>query len=265
MLEKSVKLNLSMMEPFQKKLRTVTYIVLCLLVVCTTAVPVMLQVAAVVAAIWNGIMIGIFIGIFRQVFHQSLFGEDGATYMQFPISSKAVVAGKQLAVWYSMVFFAVLASAIWYAIYLYWRDTWVGVVIWDYNFVECIFDDLNFLGNRIFGCGVSAKAAVFLIGTSLMQIVLVCAVLCSGVQLGTILNHVYNRGSGKRYLPVLLVLAGTAVFTGCLYLPTKIFSVIGGVEITVFPLAVTTGLEIALVILWTHWSVKLLQTKYELN
>ena len=44
---------------------------------------------ALAGVAYCGIIIaGIFIGIFRQVFHQSLFGEDAATYMQFPISSK---------------------------------------------------------------------------------------------------------------------------------------------------------------------------------
>lgn len=265
MLKKSTGLNISMILPYGKKLRTASYIFICMLVLCMGAVPTLLVPATIVAVIWTVIFAGIFISIFRQVFHQSLFGEDAATYMQFPISSKDMILGKLITVLFTMLYFVIVFFMIWSGLYLFWRDSWIGITMWDLNIVECIFDDMNAIGAAIFRRSFTSVTIAFLIGSFLVQIVIACTLLCSGVQLGTILNHVYNRGGRKRYMPVLLMASGLVIAGGCVYLPTKIFCMISSGVITVLPIVITMVLEIALIIAALQWSIRLLQTKYELN
>lgn len=265
MLKKSTELNISMIQPYGKKLKTVSYIFICLVVLCMGAVPTLLVPATIIAAICTVIIAGIFIGIFRQVFHQSLFGEDAGTYMQFPISSRDMILGKLLTVLFTMLWYVISFSMIWTSLYLCWKDSWIGIAVWDINIVECIFDDMNAIGEAVFHRSFSSVTAAFLIGSSLVQIVITCILLCSGVQLGTILNHVYNRGGRKRYMPVLLMAAGLIIAAGCAYLPTKIFCILSSDMITVLPIVITMVLEIGLIIAAVGWSIRLLQTKYELN
>lgn len=265
MLKKSMGLNISMILPYGKKLNTVGYIFICMLVLCMGAVPTLLVPATIVVVIWTVIFAGIFIGIFRQVFHQSLFGEDAATYMQFPISSKDMILGKLLTVMFTMLWYVIVFSMIWLGLYIFWRDSWIGITMWDINIVECIFDDMNAIGAAVFRRSFASVTIAFLIGSFMVQIVIACTLLCSGVQLGTILNHVYNRGGRKRYMPVLLMAAGLVIAAGCVYLPTKIFCIISSGVITVLPIVITMVLEIGLIIAAVGWSIRLLQTKYELN
>ena len=267
MLEKSMNLTFSLMKPLRDKMKIGTYFTWAALALCVCSVPQseLVIFALAVATLVMGISVGIFIGLFYIVFHKSLFGEDAYTYMQFPISSESIVKGKFLAMLHLLVDHSVCLISVWIFLWICWGDMNFGVTPWDIRVAEFLVEDMNRVGEFLFNQKFSSITIAFFIGTFLIQLVLVCAMLCSGVQLGTILNHVYNRDGRKRYMPVVLMLAGTLIFAGCLYLPTKVFAMVSGGFITVLPLLITMGLEIGLTIAGLRWSTKLLQTKYELN
>ncbi len=267
MLDKSLSLNFSLTKSFIEKLKLsqlATFIFLATCYISYVEHP-MEMFAAVVAALGTGVSACILIGVCHRIFHQSLFDEAAYTYMQFPLSSSAVVKGKLLTVLYAMIWNALIFSTMWLFVYLWWRDLNEGVVPWDLYVVETLVEDLHRVGEVLYGQTFSSKATAVFLGSFVLQIVLACTLLCSGVQLGTILNHVYNRGGRKRYMPVLLMAAGLAIAVGCVYLPTKIFCIVSSGMITVSPIVITMVLEIALIIAAVRWSIRLLQTKYELN
>lgn len=267
MLDKSMTLNFSLTETFVEKLKLSQLVTFVFLSACYLSYgehP-MEMLSAVVVAIGTGITAGILIGVCHRVFHQSLFDEAAYTYMQFPLSSSAVVKGKLLAVLYAMTWNVLIFSAMWLLVYLWWRDLNEGIVPWDLHVVETLVDDLHHIGEVLFGQFFSLRATAFIFGSFVVQLVLGCALLCSGIQLGVILNHVHNRDGRQKYVPLLLLLVGTIIGAACFYVPTKVFCVVTDEFITLLPILVTMGMEIILIIVAVRWSIRLLQTKYELN
>jgi len=267
MLGKSITLNLSIVKNQGDKLNFVIFITLVSLI-CTIFLGwelIGLVSSAVVTAIGCCLMLLLIFDMMKQLFFKSLCGEDAYTYMLFPLSSRSVVLGKLVAAMYWIFWNVMVIFPTMMFLYLRYRDREQGVTYWDLDIVETICDDLILAGQYIFSETLSAESIVFLIATALIQILLGAGLLCSGVQLGAILNHVHNRDGRNRYMKAMLALGILGIFTACLYLPTKIFCLVSDGFITILPLVVTMVLEIALIVAAVRWSVKLLQTKYELN
>ena len=268
MLKQSIFMNLSVVEPLEKKLKTSVYFTLCAFMFfsfCFLPRDGMMAAAVLVAAVGTGIIAGIVAGIFRMLFHQSLFGEDAYTYMLFPLSSKSVVWGKVITAGYYLLWNLLIFGAMWLFLYYWWRDFEIGVTSWDLDLVEQLTEDMVTVGKILFGQKFGAGAVTFLIGSTILQMLLGTGLLCSGVQLCCILNHLYNPNGKKTYVTALLGLGFAGTVAGCFYLPTKIFCLISDGFITMLPLVISMGLEVVLISYCVRWSVRLLQTRYALN
>ena len=268
MLKQSVLLNFSIVESLVKKLKMSVYFTLCTFMFfsfCFLPRDRMLVASVAIAAVGTGIALGIFVEIFRVVFHQSLFGEDAYTYMLFPLSSKSMVWGKVITTGYYLLWSLLIFSVMWFLLYYWWRDLEYGVISWDLKVIEQLTEDIVGIGKMLFGQRFGAGAVTFIIGAAVLQVVLVCAMICSEIQLCVILNHIYNPNGKKKYIRILLTLGVVVDLLLCLYLPIKIFCLLSDGFITILPLAVTMVLELLLTVVYGKSSVMLLETEYELN
>lgn len=269
MLNKSVELNLSIAAPYGKKIKTVMYatVVLLILTVGFGWEQIGWKSTMVVFAVSVGALLMLLTSLLKCLFQQSLFGEDAYTYMLFPISDKAVVWGKLVAAMYWVLWSVAFAFPLMTFLYFWWRDFTRGddVTYWDLDVVETLTEDLQWLGHMLFRESFSASAVVFMIGAAVLQVVLVCAMVCSEIQLCVILNHIYNPNEKKKYIRILLTLGVVVDVLLCLYLPTKIFCLLSDGFITILPLAVTMVLELLLTVVYGKCSVMLLEKEYELN
>lgn len=267
MLSKSVTLNLAIAERYGKKLRLGIYVILC--VMCLTLSVGRerdgLIMTTVVAALGIGICTGILFAMLKELFDQSLFGEDAYTYMLFPFSSRDVILGKLLAALYWLTWWAIFASALIVYLYLWTRDLAYGVTSWDLHIPETLIKDLNLLTQFLFQQSVTAKAAAFLIATLLIQILLALMLLCTELQAGVILCHIHHANGKNAGTRILVLLGCIVIFAGCLYLPTWIFTLCTGGMITILPMILTMGIEILCSGCFVRWSIRKLETKYELN
>jgi hypothetical protein len=195
MLKQSISLNFSIVEVLVKKLKLVIYFTLCAFMffsLCFLPRDRMIVASLLVAAVGTGIVAGIFVGIFRMIFHQSLFGEDAYTYMLFPLSSKSVVWGKALTAGYYLLWSMLAFGTMWFFLYYWWRDLEFGVTDWDLKLVEKLTEDIVGIGTMLFGQKFGAVAVTFIIGSSILQMILGAGLLCSGGQLCCILSHLHN-------------------------------------------------------------------------
>lgn len=266
MLKQSIDLNFSIVAEQGKNLKSTYYFILCVMLLLIGWVwwenPMS---SLITGGLGIGISVVMLYGILRRLFHQSLFTEDAYTYMTFPISDEAVIKGKLVVGLFWMMWNSLFTVSVGVFLYLWWRDDQYGVTYWDLHIAETLADDLNLIAQMVFGCRVSPAAIVFLIGTVVIQILLACLLICSQIQLGAILNHIYNPNGRKTYIKLLLFSAGLLIFAGSLFLPTWIFTLCTDGMITVVPIVLTMGIEVLAISCFVRGSIRQLERKYELN